>query len=47
MKKKSETLKKVLKKSVDVIVTVGFWSAIMPAIGISIIRHHIRVEKKK
>tara|TARA_R110001583_G_scaffold31043_8_gene106624 strand:+ start:16523 stop:16666 length:144 start_codon:yes stop_codon:yes gene_type:complete len=47
MKKKSETLKKVLKKSVDTIATIGFWSAIMPAIGISIIRYHMRIEKKK
>ena len=30
-----------------VIATIGFWSAIMPAIGISIIRYHMRMEKKK
>lgn len=47
MKKKRVVFKRALRKGVDTIAEIGFWSAIIPAIGISLIRYHIRIGKKK
>ena len=47
MKKKRTAFKRALRKGVGTIAEIGFWSAIMPAIGISLIRYHMRIGKKK